>query len=93
MAFPGGASGKEPAYQCRRLKRRGFDSCVKKIVRGHGNSLQYSCLENPMDRGAWQVTGYRIAQSWTRLKRLSIHARAECTSLISCAVVTPEFSS
>ena len=32
---------------------------------GHGNSLQYSCLENPMDRGAWQATVHRVAQSWT----------------------------
>ena len=39
--------------------------------RGHGNPLQYSCLENPMNRGAWGV--HRIAKSWTLLKRLSIH--------------------
>ena len=31
---------------------------------GHGNPLQYSCLENPMDRGAWQATVHRVAQSW-----------------------------
>ena len=31
----------------------------------HGNPLQYSCLENPMDRGAWQATVHRVAQSWT----------------------------
>jgi len=37
---------------------------------GNGNPLQYSCLENPMDRGAWQTTVHRIAKSWTRLKRL-----------------------
>ena len=36
---------------------------------GHGNPLQYSCLDNPMDRGAWQV--HRIKKSWTGLKRLS----------------------
>ena len=35
---------------------------------GHGNPLQYSCLENPMDRGAWQTSVDRVAQSWTRLK-------------------------
>ena len=40
---------------------------------GNGNSLQYSCLENSMDRGAWWVTVYRVAKSWTRL---SVHARA-----------------
>ena len=32
---------------------------------GHGNPLQYSCLENPMDRGAGQGTVHRVAQSWT----------------------------
>ena len=32
---------------------------------GHGNPLQYSCLEDPMDRGAWWVTVHRVAKSWT----------------------------
>ena len=41
---------------------------------GHGNPLQYSCLENPWDKGAWQATVYRAAQSWTRLKQLSTNA-------------------
>ena len=31
-----------------------------------GNPLQYSCLENPTDRGAWQATVYGVASSWTR---------------------------
>ena len=34
---------------------------------GHGNRLQYSCLENPMDRGAWWATVHRVVKSWTRL--------------------------
>ena len=38
---------------------------------GHGNPVQFSCLENPMDRGAWQATVHRITKSWTQLKRLS----------------------
>ena len=33
--------------------------------KGHGNPLQYSCLENPMDRGAWWATVHRVAKSWT----------------------------
>ena len=37
----------------------------------NGNPLQYSCLENPMDGGAWWAAIYRVAQSRTRLKRLS----------------------
>ena len=38
---------------------------------GNGNPLQYSCLENPMDRGAWQTTVHGAAKSQTRLKGLS----------------------
>ena len=34
---------------------------------GNGNPLQYSCLENPMDGGAWQATIHGVAKSWTRL--------------------------
>ena len=34
---------------------------------GHGNPLQDSCLENPMDRGDWRATIRRVAKSWTRL--------------------------
>ena len=40
----------------------------------HDNPLRYSCLENPIDRGAWRATVHRVAQSWTRLKWLSTHA-------------------
>ena len=41
---------------------------------GHGNPLQYTYLENPMDRGAWQAAVHRVTQSRTRLKRLSMQA-------------------
>ena len=41
---------------------------------GNGNLLQYSCLENCMDRGAWWGTVHGVAKSWTWLKRPSIHA-------------------
>ena len=34
---------------------------------GNGNPLQYSCMENPMDRGAWQATVHRAAKSWTHM--------------------------
>ena len=42
--------------------------------KGNGNSLQYFCLENPMDWGAWQTMVHRVTKSQTRLKRFSIHA-------------------
>jgi len=44
---------------------------LSKDREGTGNPLQYSCLENPRDGGAWWAAVYGVAQSWTRLKRLS----------------------
>ena len=41
---------------------------------GHVNPLQYSCLKNPIDRGAWWAAVHRVAKSWTPLKRLNVHA-------------------
>ena len=41
---------------------------------GHDNPLQFSCLEDLMDRGAWQATVHSVTQSWTWLKRFSMHA-------------------
>ena len=44
---------------------------------GHGNPLQYSCLEDPMDRGAWWATVHGVTESQTQLKRLSIHTQTQ----------------
>ena len=78
--FPGGASGKGP--MCRRHMRRGLDPWVGQSPEGrHGNSRQYSCLENPMDRGAWWATNHGVAQSQTRLKRLSTHIYIQGSNL------------
>ena len=73
--FLGGTSGKEPACQCRRCKRHGFSPWVGKIPwGGHGNPLQYSCLENPLDRGAWRATVHGVAKSQTRLSDWAQHS-------------------
>ena len=40
---------------------------------GNGSPLQYSCLENPVDRGAYQATVHRAAKIWTRLQQLNMH--------------------
>ena len=40
---------------------------------GNGNPSQYSCLKNPMERGAWWATVHRVAKSWTQLKGLNHH--------------------
>ena len=44
---------------------------------GHGNPLQYSHLENPVDRGAWRAIIRGVSVSQTKVKRLSIHAHTE----------------
>ena len=49
---------------------------------GNGNPLQYSCLENPRDGGAWQAAIYGVAQSRTRLKRLSSSSSSSSTYII-----------
>ena len=40
---------------------------------GHGNPIQYPCLENPMDRGACWATDPRVTKSWTQLKQQHTH--------------------
>ena len=42
-------------------------------VEGNSNPLQYSCLENPMDRGAWQATAHGVTKSWTGLSDQHFH--------------------
>ena len=50
----------------------GVRGLIPRLGRSPGNLLQYSCLENPMDGGAWQATVHRVAQSQTQVKQLSI---------------------
>ena len=74
VLLPCWLSGKDSACQCRRRKRCTFNPWVCKRCTfdpwsgrssggGHGNPLQYSCLENPMDRGAWWATVHGVAVS------------------------------
>ena len=52
-----GTSGKAPPCQCRRQRDEGsIPGLERSPGEGNGNPLQYSCLENPMDRGAWWAT-------------------------------------
>ena len=53
------------------------------IGEGNGNPLQCSCLENPRDRGAWWAAVYGVAQSWTRLKRLSSSSSSSSSRLVN----------
>ena len=63
MGFPGGANGKEPNGNAE--DPGSIPGLGRSPGEGHGDQLQYSCLENPMVRGAWLVTVHRIADSWT----------------------------
>ena len=59
--FAIGGSGKEPTCQCRSHRDMGSVSgSERSLGRGHGNPLQYSCLENPMVREAWWAIVYRV---------------------------------
>ena len=73
-AHVGGASGEEPTRQCRRPNDEGsIPGWGRSPGGGHGNRLDYSCLENTIDRGTWQATVYMVTKSRTPLKWLSTH--------------------
>ena len=63
MGFTGGLDGKESACNV------GDMGLIPGLGRshggGHGNPLQYSCLENPMDRGAWWAAAHGVTNNWT----------------------------
>ena len=56
---------------------KNYHSLARGPGEGNGNPLQCSCLENPRDEGAWLAAVYGVAQSWTRLTRLSSSSRDE----------------
>ena len=72
MGFPGGASGEEPT--CKAGDIRDGVSIPGSEDPWRRTQQQCSCLENPMDRGAWWAT-VQGSQSRTQLKQLSVHAQ------------------
>ena len=65
LHFPGGSEGKASA--CDAEDPGSIPGLGRSPGEGNGNPLQYSCLENPMDRGAWRTTVHGVAKSQTRL--------------------------
>ena len=66
QGFPGGPSGKDPTCQSGGITDTdSVPGWGRSPGGGHGNSLQYSRLENPMDRGAWRATVHGVAESQT----------------------------
>ena len=73
--FPGGSKAKsQPAVQETQETQVWFLGWEN---RGQGNPLQYSCLENPIDRGAWKAAVHRVTKSQTWLKRRHTHTHAK----------------
>ena len=79
MEDPGGlqSMGREELDTTERLH---FDFSLSYIGEGNGNQLQCSCLENPRDSRAWWAAVYGVAQSRTRLKRLSSSSSSSSSS-------------
>ena len=50
---------------------------------GNGNPLQYSCLENPMDRGAWWAIVHSVAERWTQLSGFTYHVKLCLNMLVA----------
>ena len=65
MDFPGGSDDKASVYD--EGDPGSIPGLGRSLGEGNGNPLQYYCLENPMDRGAWQATVHGVAKSQTRL--------------------------
>ena len=91
--FPAGISGKGSACQRRRGRRCEFPAWVwKSPWRGAQHPTPYSCLENPLDKGAWWATVHEVAESQTRLKRLPTHTpRSETTLSVSTELMWSSF--
>ena len=68
MGLPGGTVVKNPTANAGDARDSGsIPGSGRSSGEGNGNPLQFSCLENPMDRGAWWATVHGVAKSWTQL--------------------------
>ena len=70
-----------------------LDMTIQYYGEGDGTPLQYSCLENPMDGGAWWAAVSGVAQSWTRLKRLSSSSSIQYYEEYVCLLILSEWLS
>ena len=80
MGFPGGSDGKESACNAGDLGL--ITGLGRSPGGGHGNPLQYSCLENLMDRGDWWATVHGVTKSRTRLSDQAQHELVKLVSLL-----------
>ena len=87
-------------FQCRRCREKGLiPESGRSTEEGNGNPIQYSCLRNPVDRGAWQAMVHRVAKCWTWLNNnrmmfarlLALHHGGLCVfSVAQCCLILCE---
>ena len=73
MSLPGGSDGKESAYNAGDLSS--IPASGRSPGDGNGNPVQYPCLENPMDRGAWWATVHGVTESDKAAKPILSHSK------------------
>ena len=89
MGLPGGASDEEAAARAGDARDlRSAPDSGRCPGGGNGDPLQYSCLENPMDRGAWRATVHRVPKSRTQLSDLACAHTYACV----CMCVNPHMA-
>ena len=81
MDFPGGSDGKAFAYNAEDLGS--IPGLGRSPGEGNSNPLQYSCLENPMNRGAGQATVHGVTNSWIRLSDFTFHKEKVIQKIIN----------
>ena len=96
MLLPGKSHGQRSLVGCSPCGRWGSDTTERLhfyfslscIGEGNGNQLQCSCLENPRDSRAWWAAVYGVAQSWTRVKRLSSSSSSRLDKRCICLLLS-----
>ena len=88
--FPGGSGVKASAHNAGDLGS--IPGSGRSPGDGNGNPLQYSCLENPMDGGAWWATVHGVTKSWTRLSNFTYYHKflsSECSARMEEKALPP----
>ena len=89
LSFPGGSEVKNPANARDPVLILGSG---RSPGEGNGNPLQYPCLGNPMDRGAWWAVVHGVEKNWTRLSDAAAAAAAAYPKIVRVSPLTPAVS-